>query len=497
MAILLTSPTRQYSPGIQLIFNSLKYAIFLPIVLTLFWFSPPRWRIKILLVASYIFYIAYRPVYLLLILGLTLINYWLGLRIWNSTKRKKAWMIAAVSLNLLALAYFKYFYFIEDALIVLAKPWFGQIDKLPVNIVLPLGISFFVFEFVHYVVDVYKGSEPVREFSSFALFPAFFPTQIAGPIKRFQDFIPQLKVVKSFSRVDFDNGIFLILSGLFKKVLLADNLALFVAGGFSNPHIFTSFDMWMFALAFDFQVYYDFSGYADIARGSAKLFGYNVPINFDFPYLASSIAEFWQRWHITLGTWLRDYLYTPLGWTRNRVMIARNLIITMTLGGLWHGAEFHYLLWGMYQGILLALHREFRLFRKSRPALAFFDSRPGHMFSIVITFMLTTIGMAIFRAENTASVMFIVKKMLLLDGFAEATKTFSTLCTVNYPLVFPSIFLLIPSFIIGQVVLNRIQKFVPIKQSPRFVKVLYAAMITFLLLAFSPDNSPRFIYYQF
>jgi alginate O-acetyltransferase complex protein AlgI len=366
-----------------------------------------------------------------------------------------------------------------------------------VNIVLPLGISFFIFEFVHYIVDVYRGREPVRDFLSFALFPAFFPTQIAGPIKRYEDFVPQLKLNNPLSRVEFDNGIFLILSGLFKKVLLADNLALFVNSGFSNLSLFSNADMWLFAMAFDFQVYFDFSGYADIARGSAKLFGYKVPINFDYPYLASSITEFWQRWHITLGSWLRDYVYTPLGWTRNRLKIARNLLITMTVCGLWHGAEFHYILWGMYQGVLLALHREFRLMRKSHPALNFLDSRPGHQLSIVLTFLFTTVGMAIFRAENTHAAILVVKKMLFLDGFAETARNFSLVMTTNYPLIFPSIFMLLPAFIIGQMVINRVQKFLPIERSPRLIKALYAAGLAFLLIAFAPDNSPRFIYYQF
>jgi alginate O-acetyltransferase complex protein AlgI len=483
--------------GISLVFNSLKFAIFFPIVFALFWLSPTRWRIPILLVASYIFYMAWRPVYLLLILGLTVANYWLGLRIWHSSKHKKRWLIASIVINLATLAYFKYFYFLEDSFSLLLQPWFGPLAKLPVNIVLPLGISFFVFEFVHYVVDVYRGSEPVRDFMSFALFPAFFPTQIAGPIKRFQDFVPQLKVFKPLNRTDFDQGVFLILGGLFKKVLLADNLAFFVNGGFTSPHNFTGADMWLFALAFDFQVYFDFSGYADIARGTAMLLGYKVPVNFNFPYLANSIADFWQRWHITLGSWLRDYVYTPLGWTRNRLLIARNLLITFTLCGLWHGAEFHYIFWGLYQGVLLALHREFRHFRRSRPSLAFFDTPYGNWLSIVITFVLTTIGMAIFRAQNTPVAIFIVQKMLFLDGFSDAAKGFSSLIAVNYPLIFPSIFIVLPTLLVGQVVANRIIKFVPIQRSPRLLKAMYAAGIMFILLAFAPDNSPRFIYYQF
>jgi alginate O-acetyltransferase complex protein AlgI len=480
-------------------FNSLKYAVFLPIVLVLVWKCPQRWRTPILLISSYIFYMAWRPVYLFLILGLTVANYWFGKRIWNSIRHKKAWMIAAVTLNIATLAYFKYFYFLEDTFSLLAKPWLGHFDRVPINIVLPLGISFFVFEFVHYVVDVYRGSEPVREFLSFALFPSFFPTQIAGPIKRFQDFVPQLKTTPIFSLKEFDDGAFLLLSGLFKKVLLADNLSLFVSGGFNNANLFTGTDLWLFALAFDFQVYFDFGGYADIARGSAKLLGYKVPINFDFPYLSHSISEFWRRWHITLGSWLRDYLYIPLGGSRHgRVNAARNLIITMMLGGLWHGAEFHYILWGLYQGIMLAMHREFTIFRECRPRLsALFESKAGQSMSILLTFLITTIGMAIFRANDTLTAFLIVRKMLFIDGIMNTSNGFSSLAAINYPLIFPSIYVLLPVFLIGQLIAYHLQRSTDLNRSPRLLKVAYAATIALLLLAYSPDTSPRFIYYQF
>lgn len=471
--------------------------LFLPTVFLVFWLSPHRWRVPILLIASYVFYMAWRPIYLLLILALTLVNYWLGLRIWDSKQRKRAWVIAAVSVNLLTLAYFKYFYFLEDIVLQITKPWFGDIPKLSMNIVLPLGISFFVFEFVHYVVEIYRGREPVRNFLEFALFPSFFPTQIAGPIKQFQDFVPQLRETKVFSWSDFDTGMFLILSGLFKKILLADNLSLFVNSGFSNPRIFTGLDMWLFTFAFTFQIYFDFSGYADIARGSAQLLGFKVPINFDFPYLAGNISDFWQRWHITLGIWLRKYLYIPLGMTTNRIKMARNLIITMTLAGLWHGAGFHYILWGMYQGVLLAAHREFKVFRMTNHWLDFLDSQAGHVLSTVVTFLITAIGMVIFRAENTTSALLILRKMLFPDVLFQASNNLSSVLGINSPLIFPSIFLLLPMFIFGQVLIRKMTKSGAVTQSPRLLKAAYAAGVLFLLFAFAPDNSPRFIYYQF
>jgi alginate O-acetyltransferase complex protein AlgI len=399
--------------------------------------------------------------------------------------------------NLLVLAYFKYFYFLEDIFIALAKPWSGEMARLPVQIILPLGISFFVFEFIHYVVEIYRGKEPVRNFLKFALFPSFFPTQIAGPIKRYQDFVPQLDEVKRFSWDQFDQGFLLILSGLFKKVLLADNLALFVDGGFANPRLFTGIDMWIFSFAFAFQIYFDFGGYADIARGSAQLLGFKVPINFNFPFLSGSITEFWQRWHITLGIWLRNYVFLTLGLTRSRLKAARNLIITMTVAGLWHGAEFHYIFWGMYQGVLLALHREFRLYRMESSRLNFLDTRAGHFFSILLTFLLTTLGMAIFRAKSMSVAWLVIKKMLFINSSSYANNGLCTLLSINYPFIFPSIFVLLPMFFIGQVIINRFENSVSFSQSPRLLRACYAATVVLLLFALSPDNSPRFIYYQF
>lgn len=483
-----------------MVFNSLQYLLFLPAVLALFWLCPFKWRVPILLVASYIFYASWRPIYLFLILGMTAANYFLGLKIGASRDHKKAWMVTGVIGNLLTLAYFKYFYLMEETFIWAAKPFVGEIQKLDLKIVLPLAISFFVFEFIHYLVDVYKGkSEPVKDVLSFALFPAFFPTQVAGPIKRVQDFLPQLKIETKFKREDLDEGCFLILNGLFKKVLLADNLALFVTGGFSNPELMTSLDVWICAAAFSFQVYFDFSGYADIARGSAQLFGYKVPLNFKFPYLSGSITDFWRRWHITLGSWLRDYLYFPLGGSKHgRFRAAMNLIITMTLCGLWHGAGWHLVAWGFYHGLLLTAHREFSHFREQHPnLLTVLDTKVGHMFSVALTFASFCVGIVIFRSDNIMVGLQMVQKMLFFNGIFNAENSLSTIAGINYPLIFSSILFILPVFWIGQLVCQEVIKRFPANQVPQAVRVAYAAALIFMIVAFAPDSSPRFIYYQF
>lgn len=224
-------------------------------------------------------------------------------------------------------------------------------DFPPITPLLPLGISFFVFEFIHYQVDINRGSVPVKNWLEFSIFGAFFPTQIAGPIKRYEDFVPQLNRQPSFSLPRIGEGLKYILWGLFKKVVLADNLAPLVAigfgqavGGAGGNASLSSGDAWLTVLAFTLQIYFDFSGYTDMGRGSAMLLGFNLPENFKFPYLAANISDFWRRWHITLSGWLRDYIYIPLG--GNRKGRYRNLLITMVLGGLWHGANWTFIIWG-------------------------------------------------------------------------------------------------------------------------------------------------------
>ncbi|HEY9789335.1 MAG TPA: MBOAT family O-acyltransferase, partial [Candidatus Obscuribacterales bacterium] len=329
-----------------MLFNSLQYLVFLPIVFLLFWLVPHKWRVPLLLAASYVFYMSWRPVYGLLILGLTVGNFLLVPRVAAAAteKSKKWWLALVVAANLITLGIFKYAYFtldtVKNTLGVAGINW----NEPHLHIILPLGISFFVFEFIHYAVEVYRGKPTVKKFFDFALFASFFPTQIAGPIKRYQDFIPQLDIPAKFKWQYLDEGMNLILMGLSKKVLIADNLALVAQAGFSHPERFSSVDLWLITYAFAFQIFFDFAGYTDIARGSAMLFGYKVPINFNLPYMAANVSEFWNRWHISLSTWLRDYLYIPLGGSRcPKWLNYRNLFITMALGGLWHGAAMHFL----------------------------------------------------------------------------------------------------------------------------------------------------------
>ena len=456
----------------------------------------------LLLVASYGFYMSWRPIYGILILGLTVANFVLVPLIAKATelKHKKLWLGLVVAANLITLAIFKYAYFgmdcVKSGLNLFHIDW----NAPHLHIILPLGISFFVFEFIHYAVEVYRGKPIVTKFMDFALFASFFPTQIAGPIKRYQDFVPQLDIPAKFKWEYVDEGMQQILMGLSKKVLLADNLALVVQAGFTHPEKFSSIDMWIITYAFAFQIFFDFSGYTDIARGSALLFGYKVPINFNLPYLAANAADFWNRWHISLSSWLRDYLFIPLGGSRcTRLVVYRNLFITMALGGLWHGAGNHFLLWGAYQGLLLILHREYvRVMEAAGLHAQLVKSKVYHVFSVIVTFHFVCVGWVLFRAETEQMCWQIISKLLeapaALLNFNAAQLT---ILQIRDPIIFPALILIVPALMIAHVVVNWLNNKKFYLNPPWPVQVAVMVAMLCVLTIFSPDTSPRFIYFQF
>lgn len=409
-------------------------------------------------------------------------------------------MIAAVAANLILLAYFKYTYFLIDTANTCLASFSQKIANPSFEIILPLGISFFVFEFIHYVVDVYKGGKPVRSPIDFALFASFFPTQIAGPIKRYQDFIPQLSEHSPFKLQYFDEGLWLILFGLFKKVLFADNLAALVNSGFSRPDLLTGFDLWLVVYAFAFEIYFDFSGYTDIARGSALLFGYKVPLNFNLPYLATSIAEFWHRWHISLSTWLRDYLFIPLGGSRgSKWLNYRNLFLTMALGGLWHGASMHFLIWGAYQGVMLILHKEFSQAAQKVAALnAMRQSTIFKVFATILTFHVVCIGWVFFRASNMAECSAILQKLFFLEPASSLAQTAAlTIVNIQEPIVFMLLPFILALLAAGQLLSGWMANRKEELDVPLPLRAVAVAVLICLLIVFSPDTSPKFIYFQF
>jgi alginate O-acetyltransferase complex protein AlgI len=360
----------------------------------------------VLVVMSYIFYGAWDARFVLLLGASTLANYLFGLAIGRSEgRRRKLWVTAAIAFNLGVLAFFKYFNFFIESFALL----FGlDPDSLALRIILPVGVSFFTFEGIAYCVDVYRRDlKAVRDPVDFALFISFFPHLVAGPIIRPADFFPQLAARAPLTEEDTRWGLREILKGLIKKVVLADYLAPIADAYFSiSAYHGSMVPAWAGVLAFSLQIYFDFSGYTDIARGCARLLGYRFPPNFERPYLSASIGEFWRRWHISLSFWLRDYLYIPLG--GNRSGLARacvNMMIVMALGGLWHGASWNFVIWGIFHGSLLVIHRLWRRAIDGSSVATLADLPLLKPFWIALTFLVVTIGWVPFRAPDFASTM--------------------------------------------------------------------------------------------
>lgn len=346
-----------------MLFNSIHYAVFLPIVLLVFYRLPHRFRWMFLLLASYYFYGSWHTWYLLLIIGSTLVDYFAALSIHKSTvqKHRKRWLLLSLIVNLGVLFIFKYFNFFIDAV----SEWFSliglHIQDYQLELILPIGISFYTFQTISYTIDVYKGKiEPERNLGFFALYVSFFPQLVAGPIERASRLQPQLHKKTEINLTDVQKGLNLIAYGFFKKLVVADRLASYVSRVYADTSQMESVPLLLGAIFFCIQVYCDFSGYSDIAIGSAKLFGIDLMQNFDRPYLARNLREFWRRWHISLSEWIRDYVYIPLGGSRKggkRTII--NLFITFILVGLWHGGYWSLVVWGAAHAAGVAIERLF------------------------------------------------------------------------------------------------------------------------------------------
>ncbi|MCB9857843.1 MAG: MBOAT family protein [Phycisphaerales bacterium] len=320
-------------------------------------------RHVMLLVASYAFYMAWNPWLVLLIIGSTVLDFVVGLMLGRTEGegRRKALLIVSLVGNLGVLGLFKYADFFIHSFGSLVEQFGFRADVRTLGLLLPVGISFYTFQTLSYTIDVYRRRiEPEGSFLRFALFVAFFPQLVAGPIVKARDFLPQLLAPRRFDWGSLDAGLMLILVGLTKKVLIADNLATLVDPVFAHPERYTTADLWLGMFCYAGQIYGDFSGYSDMAIGLAKLLGFELCLNFASPYLAVSLSDFWRRWHISLSSWLRDYLYIPLGGSHGtRWKTARNLMLTMLLGGLWHGASWTFVVWGAIHGIALVVQKAY------------------------------------------------------------------------------------------------------------------------------------------
>lgn len=353
-----------------MLFNSAIFILLFLVVYTVYWQLPVRWKHTLIIVTSFVFYGWFSIPFLLLFLFLILVNYLISQRL--VTNKSRPLLIFAVVLDIGVLAFFKYFYLLAEGLGVLVQPLIGSdyllnlrtnwLQDYNFEIILPIAISFYTFQIVAWVVDCYRGTITERiDFKRFSVFILFFPQFVAGPIMRSTDFIPQIDNPTP-SRDRMLNGSLLILSGVVKKVLIADRIGAVTGSIWTHPEKYDAALLFLLLPSFAVRIYCDFSGYTDMARGLAKLLGYEIPENFNGPFLARSISELWQRWHITLSTWLRDYIYIPLGGSRQGEFRTNlNLLITMVLAGLWHGAVWTMALWGLYMGTFMVLERLLRV----------------------------------------------------------------------------------------------------------------------------------------
>jgi alginate O-acetyltransferase complex protein AlgI len=407
------------------IFSSPRFFAFLAVVLVVLAFRMRlRRKLDWLLVASCFFYAAWDWRYLGLLLGVSAVNHLCGVRIHGSDapRVRRAWLVASIAASLGTLAWFKYAGFFSENLDALLSP-FGVAVPI-VAVLVPAGVSFYTFKTMSYTIDIYRRElEPSRSLRHYSTYVTFFPELIAGPIVRASVFLPQMEraIGPTADRLRVGASIFLL--GLTKKLLIADRVATAADPIFATPEVFSPSAVWLGVVAYTLQIYCDFSGYSDMAIGTAKMIGYDLPRNFRMPYLAPNVAEFWRRWHITLSSWLRDYLYIPLGGNRKgRARTYVNLSLTMLLGGLWHGASWNFVLWGGLHGAALAAHRALKSWTGDCRLLPGFAAVP-------VTFLFVMLCWVPFRAPDADTTAAILRKLFAVDrGGADFVPTALLLC---------------------------------------------------------------------
>ncbi len=474
-----------------MIFNSLAFAIFLPIVLALYYVLPFKGQNRMLLAASLFFYAWWDWRFLGLLALTILIDFYASHAVYRAQthKRKKQWMLISVISNITVLVIFKYSnFFVQSFSEALSK--LGFVVHTPtLTLVLPIGISFYTFMSMAYVIDVYRGElTPTRHLFDFALFVCYFPHLVAGPILRAPQLLPQLTHERRIKLEQIRDGISMIIIGYVRKVVIADIIAPLVSEAFSHMDTMGSGDLILRMYLFAIQLYGDFAGYSDIARGVSKLFGIELNLNFATPYLSQNITEFWRRWHISLSSWLRDYVYIPLGGNRKgKFRTYLNNFLTMLIGGLWHGANWTYVVWGALNGIYLGIHKAYLDItgkpQKQTPELQKWTFITP--FKILFTFTLAAFAFIIFRSPNFSSAWMYVTKMLSFQGGI----TFIGSSVFIIPFV-------ILAFLLDVSQYTRLgEKFVT--RAPLWQRAIIFGILFGLVLTAGADNSQPFIYYQF
>ena len=403
-----------------MLFNSVNFALFLPIIFILYWFATNK-SLKIqnilLLAASYFFYACWDWRFLFLLLFSTLLDYFTGIKMAESKNQniKKFWFWLSISVNLGFLSVFKYYNFFAISFTEAISNLGLHVNPWTLNVILPIGISFYTFHGLSYVIDIYKDRiKPEKNIIDYSLFVSFFPLLVAGPIERATHLLPQIKKKRDFDYAYAVDGLKQILWGLFKKIVIADQCAEYVNIIFNNNANYSGSTMVIGALFFTFQIYGDFSGYSDIAIGTARLFGIDLLQNFAFPYFSRDIAEFWRRWHISLSTWFRDYLYIPLGGSKGGTwMKVRNTLIIFIVSGFWHGANWTFIIWGLLNALYIMPSILFKTNRNNLDTVSKGKYLPTlkEFISMTITFSLTVFAWIFFRSDSLKEAYRIISKI--------------------------------------------------------------------------------------
>jgi len=405
---------------------SLPFFIFLFIVISIYYLTPQRFRWVVLLASSYYFYGTFKIQYMFILAFSTIVAYSTALLMERQPSKsgKRKILLTGCIFNLGILFVFKYYNFFSDSIAIILNNFNLSYQSHLIRLIVPVGISFYIFQIVSYMVDTYQGTKTAeRHLGLFALYVSFFPKLLAGPIERAKQFLPQLHEYHQWDWERITNGFKLIVWGLFKKMVVADRLAVFVDMVFNNPSAYEGPSIALVSIFYSFQIYYDFSGYTDIAIGISQIFGFNLSDNFNRPYIARSVAEFWRRWHISFSTWLRDYLYIPLGGNRvNPARLYRNLVVVFLICGLWHGANWTFVAWGFIHGFFLVIGLASRNIRSKISHFFSLNKLPTlqRVSQVCSTFILVSVAWIFFRAESLHDAIYMITHLHTgwLDVFA-------------------------------------------------------------------------------
>ena len=480
-----------------MLFNSTSYLLFFTLFFIFYWyiFREKKKKNFLILISSYLFYSFWDWRFLFLLLFSTLLDFYTGHKIFKSksVSDKKKWLIISMVINLGLLGVFKYYNFFVESFSDLLKTIGFTINPRTLNIVLPVGISFYTFHGISYILDIYKNKiTPEKEFSNYAVFVSFFPLLVAGPIERASHLLPQINNERKFELSNAISGLKQILWGLFKKVVIADTCALYSDTIFNNLYEFNGVSLFFGAILFSFQIYGDFSGYSDIASGSARLLGFELIKNFNFPYFSKNLGEFWKKWHISLSSWFRDYVYIPLG--GNKIKQIRNVVIIFILSGFWHGANWTFIFWGGVNAIFVIISMKIGNYIHK---LNLDKNRFINLFRISTTFVLTSLIWVLFRSENLAkAIYFYLKVKSDLFHFANYKET---LFFINEKSLHNLIFLI--TFFMTVEYFGRSNNFALEKinlKSKYLTKIFYYSIVSIVIyFLYSIEYKPNFIYFQF